>query len=200
MLKKETSLLPLKSMVRNILASDEFSRVQGELLSLAASASFKRGLKMDQTSEQLDAALKKISHYVPGAQGRLVEATPFVTTTKYPFLKKIVDHTAHPLSVLLQFESGMLTHSKFVPALKATRVSPPLTRESTNEEWAHVMVDTLDVDMVDDAYSKSAEVATFLYPSTSIVGACFLYDAAVHWRFLSGRKVLWTFRPAFCKA
>ncbi|GJX66729.1 hypothetical protein Tco_0301072 [Tanacetum coccineum] len=286
------------------------TEVQGELLSLAASAGFEHRLKMDQTSEQLDAALKKISHYVPGAQGRLVKATPFVTTTEYSFLKKIVDHAAHPLSVLLQLESRMLARSKVVPALKATRVSPPLTRESTvtlvssslgcplmmflplllylwnnlpqsrmksgfmlwlihwmliwlmmlkNSEFAasapsNVVV-ALSVQeeergspflkmypcllqrmlemlllplsgfslvlygffvsfihdkrggrgMPEDTVCCSElggtlTVATFLYPSTSVVGACFLYDAAVYWRFSSERKVLWTFCPAFCKA
>ncbi|GJY82612.1 hypothetical protein Tco_0495988, partial [Tanacetum coccineum] len=35
-----------------------------KLLSVIASASFERGLNVDQTQEQLDAALKKISHFV----------------------------------------------------------------------------------------------------------------------------------------
>ncbi|GKE07053.1 hypothetical protein Tco_1399071 [Tanacetum coccineum] len=60
-------------------------KVQGELLSLAASAGFERGLSMDQTQDRLAMALKKISHFVPGAQGRLAEATPLVATTDYPF-------------------------------------------------------------------------------------------------------------------
>ncbi|GJW90620.1 hypothetical protein Tco_0168173 [Tanacetum coccineum] len=40
------------------------------------------------------------------AQGRLVEATPLVATTDYPFLKKISDHAAHSLSVVLNLEPG----------------------------------------------------------------------------------------------
>ncbi|GKF95102.1 hypothetical protein Tco_0287837, partial [Tanacetum coccineum] len=48
------------SLVRKFLAKDEFSRVQGEILSLAASAGFKRGLNMDRTQEQLATALIKI--------------------------------------------------------------------------------------------------------------------------------------------
>ncbi|GKB62666.1 hypothetical protein Tco_0918852 [Tanacetum coccineum] len=49
-----------QSLVRKFLAKDEFSRVQGEILSLAASAGFKRGLNMDRTQEQLATALIKI--------------------------------------------------------------------------------------------------------------------------------------------
>ncbi|GJZ75297.1 putative reverse transcriptase domain-containing protein [Tanacetum coccineum] len=56
-------------------ASDDFSRVQGELLSLVASAGFERGLNIHRTQEELDALLKKISHFVPGAQGRLAKAS-----------------------------------------------------------------------------------------------------------------------------
>ncbi|GJW68850.1 hypothetical protein Tco_0123274 [Tanacetum coccineum] len=70
------------------LATD-LNQVQGELLSLTVSASFECGFKMDQTSEQLDVALKNISHFVPDAQ-------------------KIVDHADHPLSVLLELEPGKL--------------------------------------------------------------------------------------------
>ncbi|GJS37796.1 hypothetical protein Tco_0536178 [Tanacetum coccineum] len=77
-------------------------RVQGELLSLAASAGFERGLHMDRTKEQLDAAIKKISYFVHGAHVRLIEAT------------------------LLK-----LAHLEVVPASQTTRVSPSLTKEST---------------------------------------------------------------------
>ncbi|GKE62755.1 hypothetical protein Tco_1513122 [Tanacetum coccineum] len=61
-----------QSLVQKFLASDEFSRVQGKLLSVAASASFERGLNVDQTQEQLDTALKKISHFVPRAHGESI--------------------------------------------------------------------------------------------------------------------------------
>ncbi|GJZ57745.1 hypothetical protein Tco_0613239 [Tanacetum coccineum] len=64
-----------QSLVWKFLASDEFSRVQGELLSLVASAGFERGLNIHRTQEELDALLKKISHFVPGAQGRLAKAS-----------------------------------------------------------------------------------------------------------------------------
>ncbi|GJX33361.1 hypothetical protein Tco_0243216 [Tanacetum coccineum] len=41
-----------QGLVQKFLASDEFSRVQGELLSLAASAGFEHGLSMHQTKDE----------------------------------------------------------------------------------------------------------------------------------------------------
>ncbi|GKE34622.1 hypothetical protein Tco_1453944, partial [Tanacetum coccineum] len=194
--EKDTEILQLKAspiefasffkggfqtLVQKFLASDEFIRVQGELLSLAASAGFEHALNMDQTQEQLDAALKKISYFVSRAQGRLVEATPLVATTDYPFLKKIFDHAAHPLSAILNLEPENLARLEVIPSPKTTRVSPSLTRESTvilvssscdfpsngvpssivaiveqlsseqNEEWVRAMVDTSDIEMMDGA-------------------------------------------------
>ncbi|GJR37881.1 hypothetical protein Tco_1213565 [Tanacetum coccineum] len=49
----------IPGLVRKFLASDEFSRVQGELLSSAASAGFERGLSMHQTKDESAAMLKK---------------------------------------------------------------------------------------------------------------------------------------------
>ncbi|GJT23131.1 hypothetical protein Tco_0893068 [Tanacetum coccineum] len=66
-------------LVQKFLASDKFSRVQGELHSLAASAGFERGLSMHRTKDEFFAVLKKMAHFVPGAQGRLDEASPLVS-------------------------------------------------------------------------------------------------------------------------
>ncbi|GKG48469.1 hypothetical protein Tco_0510354, partial [Tanacetum coccineum] len=63
---------------RKFLASDEFSRVQAGLLSLAPSAGFEHGLSMHQTKEEFTAVLKKISQFVPGAHDRLAKASPLV--------------------------------------------------------------------------------------------------------------------------
>ncbi|GJW39850.1 hypothetical protein Tco_0065695 [Tanacetum coccineum] len=57
-----------QSLVRRFLASDEFSRAQGEIFSLATSVGFERRLNIDRTQEQLAATLKKISHFMPRAQ------------------------------------------------------------------------------------------------------------------------------------
>ncbi|GJX77579.1 hypothetical protein Tco_0324390 [Tanacetum coccineum] len=63
-----------QDLVRKFLASDEFSRVQGELLSLAASVGFERGLSMHRTKDEFAAVLKKMANFMPGAQDRLAEA------------------------------------------------------------------------------------------------------------------------------
>ncbi|GKG09211.1 hypothetical protein Tco_0337957, partial [Tanacetum coccineum] len=76
----------LSGLVWKFLASNEFSRVQGELLSLAASAGFERGLK------------------------RLVEASLLVSQTDYAFLNKISKYAVEPLSVILQLEPEKLVH------------------------------------------------------------------------------------------
>ncbi|GJV54061.1 hypothetical protein Tco_1449802 [Tanacetum coccineum] len=60
-----------QGLVRKFLASDEFSRVQGELISLAASAGFERGLSMHQTKDEFAAVLKKMANFMPSAQDRL---------------------------------------------------------------------------------------------------------------------------------
>ncbi|GKB35745.1 hypothetical protein Tco_0880687 [Tanacetum coccineum] len=51
-------------LVWKFLASDEFSRVQGELLSLAASAGFERGLSMHRTKDEFAAVLKKMANFM----------------------------------------------------------------------------------------------------------------------------------------
>nr|GEZ67511.1 hypothetical protein [Tanacetum cinerariifolium] len=89
--------------------------VQGELLSLAASAGFECGLSMHRTQEEFTAVLKKISHFVPGAQDRLVEASPLVAQTEYSFLNKISDHAADPLCVILQLEPEKLARPEGAP-------------------------------------------------------------------------------------
>nr|GEV53189.1 hypothetical protein [Tanacetum cinerariifolium] len=72
-------------MVWKFLASDEFSRVQGELLSLAVSAGFERGLSMHQTKDEFVAVLKKMANFMSGAQDRLAEASPLLLKLIIPF-------------------------------------------------------------------------------------------------------------------
>ncbi|GJR40844.1 hypothetical protein Tco_1216528 [Tanacetum coccineum] len=55
-----------QGLVWKFLAFDEFSRVQGELLSLAASVGFKRGLSMHRTKDEFTVVLKKIANFIPG--------------------------------------------------------------------------------------------------------------------------------------
>ncbi|GKD36196.1 hypothetical protein Tco_1251705 [Tanacetum coccineum] len=120
-----------QGLVRKFLASDEFSRVQGELLSLAASAGFERGLSMHQTKDEFADVLKMMVNFMPGAQERLAEASPLVDQTNYAFLNKISKYAAEPLSVILQLEPEKLVRPANVPIPKDTRVSPPNAKEST---------------------------------------------------------------------
>ncbi|GJY75839.1 hypothetical protein Tco_0480955 [Tanacetum coccineum] len=117
-------------LVRKILASDEFSRVQGDLLSLAASARFERWLSMHQTKDEFADVLKKMVNFMPGAQDRLAEASPLVAQTDYYFLNKISEHATEPLSVILQLEPEILVRSANVPASREAHASPS-TKEST---------------------------------------------------------------------
>ncbi|GKA31092.1 hypothetical protein Tco_0717397, partial [Tanacetum coccineum] len=63
---------------------------RGELLSLAASAGFERGLSMHQTKDEFAAILKKMAYFVPGAHGRLVEASPLLLKLIMPFSTRIL--------------------------------------------------------------------------------------------------------------
>ncbi|GJY29770.1 hypothetical protein Tco_0405537 [Tanacetum coccineum] len=107
-----------------------------EILSLKATPwslhpSFGYELSMRQTKEEFNVVLEKISQFVPGAQGRLVEASPLVAQTNYAFLNKIFEHAAEPLSVILQLEPEKLARPANAPALRDARVSPLVVKEST---------------------------------------------------------------------
>ncbi|GJS59712.1 hypothetical protein Tco_0654496 [Tanacetum coccineum] len=120
-----------QGLVRKFLASDEFSRVQGELLSLAASAGFERGLSIHRTKDEFVVILKKMVNFMLGAHDRLVEASPLVAQTDCAFLNKISEHATEPLSVILQLEPEKLARSANVLIPRDTRASPPIAKEST---------------------------------------------------------------------
>ncbi|GJR87913.1 hypothetical protein Tco_0211924 [Tanacetum coccineum] len=75
----------IKFSTWKFLASDEFSRVLGELLSLVASAGFERGLSMHQNKDEFADVLKKMANFMPGAQDRLAEASPLLLKLIMPF-------------------------------------------------------------------------------------------------------------------
>nr|GEW37128.1 ankyrin repeat-containing domain, PGG domain protein [Tanacetum cinerariifolium] len=165
------------------LTSDEFSRVQGEVFSLAANPGFERGLHMDQTHEQFDAELKKISHFVPGVQSRLIEATPLVFATDYPFPNKVAAHSTQPLFDIVELKLDRLARPVVVPTPRAIGVSPPVPKETTatpapsslklfssdappssaaaleqNKQWLNAMVDKTDEGVVDAAFEKHRDI------------------------------------------
>ncbi|GJW68894.1 hypothetical protein Tco_0123318, partial [Tanacetum coccineum] len=140
--------------VRKFLAFDEFSRVQGELLSLAASAGFERVLSMHQTKDEFAAVLKKMVNFMPDAQDRLAEASPLVAQTDYSFLNKISKHATEPLSVILQLEPKKLVRSANVLASRELSVNANFTASVVasehNKEMVNVEVDGSDPNLTDD--------------------------------------------------
>ncbi|GKE03966.1 hypothetical protein Tco_1395984 [Tanacetum coccineum] len=122
-----------QGLVWNFLASDEFSRVQGECLSLAASDGSERGLSMHRTKDEFAGVLKKIVNFMPGAQERLAEASPFLKPEK-------------------------LVRPSNVPIPRDTRVSPSIAKELIVTPVSDA-VDGSDLEMTDSvAHSKSRGV------------------------------------------
>ncbi|GJW42408.1 hypothetical protein Tco_0071207 [Tanacetum coccineum] len=145
-----------QDLVWKFLTFDEFSRVQGELLSLDASAGFEHGLSMHRTKDEFFDVLKKM----------------------------IFEYAVEPLSVILQLEPEKLVRPANVPIPRGTRVSPHIAKESTvtpvskflelsanvvpassavaleqNEEHVSATVDGSDLEMTDGvAHSKSEGV------------------------------------------
>ncbi|GKA73356.1 hypothetical protein Tco_0779658 [Tanacetum coccineum] len=70
--------------------------VQGELLSLSASASFERSWSMHRTKDEFATMLKKMVNFMSGMQDRLAEASPLIVTpaSKSLELSTHVDLTA----------------------------------------------------------------------------------------------------------
>ncbi|GJR94664.1 hypothetical protein Tco_0266838 [Tanacetum coccineum] len=64
-LTKSLDNLHAEGLVWKFLVSVEFSRVHGELLSLATSAGFERGLSMHQTKDEFVVVLKKMANFMP---------------------------------------------------------------------------------------------------------------------------------------
>ncbi|GJW54629.1 hypothetical protein Tco_0098714 [Tanacetum coccineum] len=94
-----------QGLVQKFLASDEFSRIQGELLSLAASAGFEHELSMHLTKDEFVVVLNKMVNFMPSIHDRHAESSPLLKPEKL----------ARPANV---------------PIIKDTRSSPPVSKES----------------------------------------------------------------------
>ncbi|GKD03666.1 hypothetical protein Tco_1178640, partial [Tanacetum coccineum] len=170
-----------QDLVQKFLTSDEFSRVQGELLSLAASVGFERGLSMHRTKDEFAIVLKKMANFMHDAHDRLTEASLLVARTDYAFLDKISEHATKPLSVILQLEPEKLDRPANFPPSRDTRVSTLTIKESTvtpaskslelsanvdltasavtsehNEEMVNAEVDGSDPKMIDDTLAAKS--------------------------------------------
>nr|GEX31806.1 hypothetical protein [Tanacetum cinerariifolium] len=143
-----------QGLVQKLLASDEFSRVQGELPSLAASAGFERGLSMHWTKDEFAVVLKKMVNFMPGTHDRLVEASPLVAQTEYAFLNKISEHSTKPLSV-----STMTPVSKSLELSANVDFIAFVVASEHNEEMINAKVDGSDPKMTDDTITAKSEHA-----------------------------------------
>ncbi|GJY34321.1 hypothetical protein Tco_0418790 [Tanacetum coccineum] len=152
-LTKSLDNLHAEGLVRTFLASDEFSRVQGELLSLAASVGFKRGLSMHRTKDDFATVLKKMTNFMSGAQDRLFDP------------KKLAHPANVPTSRDARVSPPITKESIVTPTSKSLELSTNVAPASSivaleqNEEWVNSMVDGPDVKVNDgDAHSKSGSV------------------------------------------
>ncbi|GKB50963.1 retrotransposon protein, putative, ty3-gypsy subclass [Tanacetum coccineum] len=120
-----------QGLVQKFLTSDEFSRVQGELLSLATSARFERGLSMHQTKDAFAAVLKKMANFMPGAQDRLAEASPLLLKLNMPFSTRFRSMLLNLYRLFLSLSLKNWFIQPTSPSSRDAHVSPPTTKEST---------------------------------------------------------------------
>ncbi|GKE43590.1 hypothetical protein Tco_1470874 [Tanacetum coccineum] len=116
-----------QGLEKKFLTFDEFSRVQAELLSLAASAGFERGLSMHRTKEEF-APHEELAHLVNVHVLRDSPISP-------PLVK---GSTVTPTSKSLELPSNV------IPASSTAALEP-------NEEWVNAMVDGPDHVLTDGA-------------------------------------------------
>ncbi|GJU59852.1 zinc finger, CCHC-type containing protein [Tanacetum coccineum] len=130
-LTKSLDNLHPKGLLRKFLAFDKFSRVQGELLSLASSAGFERRLSMHQTKDEFAAMLKKMANFMSGAQDMLVEASPLLLKLTMPFLIILQSMllNLYQLSFSLNLKYWLV--QPISPSLWDARISHSTTKEST---------------------------------------------------------------------
>ncbi|GJW22672.1 hypothetical protein Tco_0328652 [Tanacetum coccineum] len=115
------------------LASDEFSRVQGELFSLAASVGFERGLSMHRTKDEFAAVLKKI-----------LEPEKLVRSANIPIPRDT--RVSHPIAQ----ESTVKPISKSLELSANVNFTTSAVASEHNEEMVNVEVDGSDPKMTDD--------------------------------------------------
>ncbi|GJW19800.1 hypothetical protein Tco_0667259 [Tanacetum coccineum] len=133
-LTKSLDNLHTEGLIRTFLVFDEFSRVQGELLSLAASVRFERRLSMHRTKDEFDVMLKKMANFMHGAQDRLAEASPLDARVSPPTTR---ESTVKPASKSLELSTNAdLTLS--------------VVASEHNEEMVNAEVDVSDPKMTDD--------------------------------------------------
>ncbi|GKE48075.1 hypothetical protein Tco_1479333, partial [Tanacetum coccineum] len=129
-------------LIWKFLASDEFSRVQGELLCLATSAGFERGLSMHRTKDEFDVIFK------------------FASEPLYVILQleteKLVRPANVPISRDARVSPPIAKESTMTPASESLELfanvvpAPSAVASEQNEEWgtSHVLDDVAEVTVV----------------------------------------------------
>nr|GEY55980.1 hypothetical protein [Tanacetum cinerariifolium] len=131
----------------------------GELLSLAASAGFERGLSMHRTNDKFADVLKKMVNFMPGAQERLAEASPLLEPKKLVRSANVHIPKDTHVSPPIEKESTMTPVSKSLELSANVVLASSVVALEQNEEHVTAAVDRLDLKMTDGAaHSKSGGV------------------------------------------
>ncbi|GJR64786.1 hypothetical protein Tco_0010851 [Tanacetum coccineum] len=127
-----------QGLVWKFLASDEFSRVQGELLSLSASAGFERSWSMHRTKDEFATMLKKMINFMSGMQDRLAEASPLIVTpaSKSLELSTHVDLTAFVVAS---------KHNKDMVTAEVDGSDPNMTDDTITAKSGHAFMQGMSV-------------------------------------------------------
>ncbi|GJV89387.1 hypothetical protein Tco_1533325 [Tanacetum coccineum] len=129
-------------LVRKFLASDEFSRVQGELFSLAASVGFERGLSVHRTKDEFAA----ISEYATKPLSVILQLEP----------EKLVRLANVPIPRGTRVSPSIAKESTMTPIFESLELSTNVNFIASvvafdhNEEMANAEVDGSNLKMTDD--------------------------------------------------
>ncbi|GKA39062.1 hypothetical protein Tco_0731613 [Tanacetum coccineum] len=136
-------------LVQNFLASDAFSRVYGELLSLAASVGFKRGLSMYRTKDEFAAIfehavepLSVILQLEPEKLARSANVPALKDARVSPPITK--ESIVTPSSESLELPTNVLLASSTVAS-------------EQNKKWVNDMVDRPDPEITDGVVNAKSE-------------------------------------------
>ncbi|GKA57152.1 hypothetical protein Tco_0756340 [Tanacetum coccineum] len=155
----QATILEAKKDEEILLLKASPLEVQGELLSLAASAGFECGLSMHRTKDEFADIWKKMANFMPGAHDRLAEASPFLEPEKLVHPTNVPASRDACVSLPIAKESTLTPASKSLKLFTNVVPAPSAIASEQNEEWVNAMVDGSDPKMTDGAApSKSRSV------------------------------------------
>ncbi|GJR26186.1 hypothetical protein Tco_1102418 [Tanacetum coccineum] len=159
-----------QDLVRKFLASDEFSRVQGELLSLASSAGFERGLSMHQTKDEFAV----ISEHATEPLSVILQLEPekLVYPTNVPASREV--RVSPPTK-----ESTVTPASKFLELSTNVNFTTSAVVSEHNEEMVNAKVDGSNPKMTDDTATIKSRHAFVQGNSVSLDDAIELVEVGL---------------------